>query len=480
MYKKLVSLLLAALLALTATAALAEGIGTPDKPVVIKFQNKDVDPTNDVIKAMEALVEQKMAEQGDYIDLVILESPAGAYAEAVPLALRTGQLEADIVYFQGGDEPVAAEGLLEDLTPYIAASKWIKNAMAPHNAARTANYPYLLWLSPATQYIPMMRKDHLEKIGMLETLKNDPTVENYHAAFKALVDQGIVKYAVSGDGTLNRLNHFFNHAFGVTSTIMQAADGKWVYSFATEAEKNKLAFYAQLYAEGLLDPEYLTMKWADVAKKFYNGEVALVAVTQGAVVYSYAQQIVQNQGEAAEAVVLPPAKGVSQNYISTSVAKETRGMSIVADSKVKDACFALFDFLASPEGRVIDKLGIEDVTYTVVDGKAVYTPAHDNYYGFLWETYANLPEDVADKTALMYQQGWDSMDLAAKYYAEDIDAVLPADLLPTYDAIRELYTQYATDIIRGVKPVDSFDEFLAQYPGIGGDQLAEYLATVLK
>ena len=50
------------------------------------------------------------------------------------------------------------------------------------------------------------------------------------------------------------------HAFGVTATIVKE-NGKWVYAKATQAEKNKLAFYALLYKEGLLDNEYVTKQW---------------------------------------------------------------------------------------------------------------------------------------------------------------------------------------------------------------------------
>ncbi len=477
--KKMVTLILAAVMLFTALPALAQGIGTPESPVQVKYLCKDVSLQEEAVVQMEKLIEEKMKEQGDYIDLVILESPAGTYGEAVPLAFRTGQLDVDLLYFQGGDEAIANEGLLENWLPYIENSTYLKEIMEPYNVERTTNYPYLLWISPATIYIPMMRKDHLEQIGMLEALQEEPTVENYHKAFKALVDQGIVKYAVSGDGGLTRLDHFFNHAFGVTSTLMQDEAGKWVYSFATPYEKDKLAFYAQLFAEGLIDPEYLTLKWSDVAQKFYAGDIALVAVTQGGVVDSYSRKIVINQGEQAEAVVLPPAKGVAQSYISTSVAKETRGWSINADSKVKEAAVAVMDFMASPAGRTIDKLGIEGVHYTVENGKAIITDQFSDWWSKFWETFNNLDESFVDKNTLMTPQAWKSMDMAKEYYTEDVDVVLPAEYLPTYDAIRQLYTQYATEIILGQRPVDDFDEFISTYYGYGGDQLAEYLATVL-
>lgn len=477
--KKLVSLLLAALLVCTMLPAMAEGIGSPGNPVQVKYLCKDVSLEEEAVVMMEKLIEEKMAEQGDYVDLVILESPAGTYGEAVPLAFRTGQLDVDLLYFQGGDEAIANEGLLENWLPYIENSTYLGEIMEEYNVERVTNYPYLLWISPATLYIPMMREDHLQAIGMLETLRNDPTVDNYYQAFKALVDEGIVKYAVSGDGGLTRLDHVFNHAFGVTSTIMKNDEGKWVYSVATEYTKEKLAFYAKLYAEGLIDPEYLTSKWSDVAQKFYAGELAMVAVTQGGVVDSYATKIELNQGEAAKAVVLPPAKGVSQKYYSVSVAKETRGWAISADSEVKEAAVAIMDFMASPEGRIIDKLGIEGIHYTIEGGTVTLTESYSDWWSKFWETFNNLDESFVDKNILMTEQAWQSMDMAKEYYAEDIDVVLPADYLPSYDAVMELYNQYATDIILGQRPVDDFDEFISLYGGYGGDALAEYLATVL-
>lgn len=482
--KKIVSLLLTLAMLATLCTAVAEqesmAIGAPDAPVTVRYLCKDVDPADEDVQAMAKLIEEKMAAHGQYVDLVIMEAPAGTYADAVPLALATGELEADLIYFQGGDETCANLGLLEDMTSYIAASANVQNRMQEYNKARLANYPYLLWLSPATIYIPIMRADHLEAIGMAETLQTDPSVENYHAALKALVDGGYVKYAFSGDGSMTRADHMFNHAFGVTSTIMKDTEGRYVYYIATQAEKELLAFYAQCYAEGLIDPDFLTSKWSDVQQKFYAGELGMFCATQGAVVDTYCKKIIINQGDEAQGVVLPPAGG--ESYISVSVAKETRGFAINADSaqEVKDAAFAVLDFMASPEGRVIDKLGLEGVHYNLVDGQVVLTDRFDEWWAKFWETFDGLDENFVDKSILMCDQAWQSLELAQQYYTEDVDAVLPEDMVPYYDSVFSLYNEYATSIILGQRPVEDYDAFIQLYYQNGGDQLAEYLATVLE
>ena len=480
--KKLVSLLLVLALALSLCgAAMADtAIGTPDKPVVVRYLCKDVDPNDEDVQAMAALIEEKMAAHGQYVDLQIMEAPAGTYASAVPLAMSTGELEADLVYFQGGDETCANLGLLEDLTKYIENSTYVKDLMEEYNKKRLGNYPYLLWLSPATIYVPIMRADHLKTIGMADTLKAEPTVENYLAAFKALVEGGHVKYAFSGDGSMTRANHMFNHAFGVTSTIMKDAQGRYVYYYATEAEKALIAFYAQCYADRLIDPDYVTDTWSNVQKKFYAGDLGMFCATQGGVVDSYCKKIIINQGEDAYGVVLPPAGGKS--FISVSVAKETRGFTINADSpkEVKDAAFAVLDFMASPEGRIIDKLGLEGVHYNVVDGKVQLTDRYDEWWAKFWETFSGLDGDFVDKSMLMTAQAWESLELTKKYYTEDVDVVLPDDMLPYYDSVTALFTEYCTDIILGNRSIDAYDEFIAEYWKNGGEQLADYLATVIK
>lgn len=108
--KKWLALLLAAALVLMSTAAVAE-IGTADAPVPVSILIKDVSPDDaDTIAVVDA-IEKGMAAQGNYVDITILEAPAGTYVEVVPLVFRTGEINPDIIFFQGNtDTPVVAEG----------------------------------------------------------------------------------------------------------------------------------------------------------------------------------------------------------------------------------------------------------------------------------------------------------------------------------------------------------------------------------
>ncbi len=449
-------------------------IGTPDDPVKVLIIMKDVSPSDeDTIKLVEE-IEKGLAKENKFVEIEYLEPPTGTYDEAVPLAVRTEQISPDIIYFQGGDFPIANDGMLEDLTPYIEKSNNIKDLLEDHNKKKLENYPYLLWLSPAKVSTPVMRKDIAEKLDSYEELTKDPTVDNYHKMFKEIVDKGLAKYAITADGDLTRMDNVFDHAFGVTETILNV-DGKWIFSKATEYEKNKLEFYAKLYEEGLIDPEYITKKWDTMEKTFYEGEAAFVAATAGKVIDIYNNKMTQTHGDEAELVVLPPAKGISQGYSSVDVTKEQRGFAINSQSEVKDAAFAVLDFMAGSEGRKLDLLGIKDVHYEEKDGKIVFTDKFPEWWPRAFETMNKFEPEEELAEPIMSEPALDSLEKAKEYYHEDVNIIIPQELLPQWDAMMAIYKEYASDIIRGEKPISAFDEFVEKWNEAGGTEFSTYL-----
>ena len=453
-------------------------IGTKDSPVTVTYLCKDVVPTEENVQKLVAEIEAGMAAQGNYIKLEVLEAPAGKYAEVVPIAFRTKQISPDILYFQGGDLPIARENMLEDLTSYIENSQSVKAIMEDHQKEKIKNYPYLLWLAPARVQIPVMRSDWFNSLESGKALLNNPSPDNYYSLFKEMKDKNMCEYPITTDGTILKLDSVFNHAFGVTGTIMKV-DGKYVFSKATEFEKNKLAFYAKLYKDGLLDKEYITKQWDTMEQAFYEGKAGFVAGTAGDVVNVYNNKMIQTNGEASKLMVLPPAKGTSQAYQSIDVTKESRGFAINADSKVKEAAWAVLEYMAGSEGRKLDKLGIKGIHYTEGDGKVTLTEKFPEWWAKFWPTMNGLDitkisGDVLTKPAI------DSLDAASKYYYGDVNVILPSDLLPMKDAMDKLYTEYSTDIIRGVKGIESFDEFIKKWNAAGGDEISKYLAEHLK
>ena len=452
--------------------------GTKENPVTVTYLCKDVNPNDPGNPEMVEAIEAGLAAQGKYINLEILNAPSGSYKTVVPIAFRTGQIDPDLVYFQGGDLPIAQEGLLEDLTPYIASSENVKDIMDPHNTERMKNYPYMLWLAPPRVSVPVVREDWFNQLSSSQALIDNPTPDNYYNFLKEMKDKGLCEWPLTTDGTILKLNSVFNHAFGVSSTVTKE-NGVWVYSQATEAEKNKLAYYAKLYKDGLFDKNYITKKWDTKEKAFYEGDSGLICGTAGAVINIYNNKMVQTNGDASKLVVLPPAKGVDQAYISVDVTKESRGFCINVDSEVKDAAFAVLDYMASEEGRAIDKLGIEGMHHvTKADGTIELTENFPQWWARFWDTLNGLNTSNIEGE-VMSAAGITSLEMMTDYFAADINVILPDELLPLKDAMDKLYTEYSTAIIRGEKSIDSFDEFVEKWNAAGGTIISEYLASQL-
>lgn len=449
-------------------------IGSPDAPVTVKVVCKDVFPDEEDVIALCAAINEKMAAQGQYVNVEFVEPPASSYASAMPLAVMNGEVEADIIYFQGGDKPLADQGLLEDLTPYIEGSTYVKQLMDESNVAKMESYPYLLWLASPRVSTPVVRTDWLEGVESYETLVADPTPENYITFFKELKEVNGAKYAFTMYSDLTKLDAFFNHAFGVTGTCVEE-NGEWIFSKASQAEKAKLEFYAQLYAEGLLDPDFLTLTWDVVEQRFYDGEAAVIAGTAGGVIQVYDQKMMSLYGEDASLTVLPPAKGVSQSYQSIDVTKESRGYAINIDSEVKDAAWAVLEFMASPEGRILDKVGIEGTHYNIENDQIVFTDKFAGWWARFWDTTNNFDPTPALAEPVLTAAASDSLDMVNEYMIMDHNLLIPEELTPQWDAMTQLYNEYAADIVRGIKPIDAFDEFVEKWNAAGGSDFHDLL-----
>ena len=153
-----------------------------------------------------------------------------------------------------------------------------KAALWPHNVERLKHYPYLLYIFPPRAPQPLIRTDWLEKAGM----EAPETIEEFEQLLIAIRDGDF-----DGDGqantlgmtgyvNTNELDSAFNQAFGVSSTWMKDDSGQWVHSRITPQERDKIAWYAKLAAEGLFDKEYVTNTFDVKEEKFYTGRAGVI------------------------------------------------------------------------------------------------------------------------------------------------------------------------------------------------------------
>ncbi len=323
-----------ALTAMMAGAALAA-------PVVLRIVAGDLVPddpaSENYIKAIEAGV---LAMDGTEVDLQIVPIASSSYADKLSALLLGGDIP-DLIYFQGGDQKMVEQGILVDLNPLIANTTFLKNELYGHNKERLANYPYLVYDFPPRAPQPVIRTDWLEKLGG----KLPETVDDYTALFQAIHDGDL-----DGDGTAgntlgltayvntNELDDIFNQAFGVTGTWMKDASGAWIAGRVSDAEKAKLAYYAELAAKGLFDKEYVTNKFDVKEDKFYTGKAGVIFGSSAETVGIYGGKMAAaHPGEDITLTLLPVPKGpAGQGLQAVDVSKESRGWAISALSQHPD------------------------------------------------------------------------------------------------------------------------------------------------
>lgn len=487
--KKMLVMVIAALMVLTTACSsggkdAADPKGSPGAgngsgdPVKISIVYKDMTPEDPWIKA----VEDGMKAEGKNVKLEFVPVQSGTYSEKLGLLLQSGSIP-DLIYFQGGDYQFAmTQKILEDLTPYIEKSTYVKATMNPYNQERTANYPYLVWLSPTTTKVPVVRQDFFDKTASGKALLSDPSIDNYYNFFKEVKEKNGAKYAYTVPGDLEELDTVFAQAFGLTSTWLKGDDGKYVFGKTTKFEKDKLEFYAKLYKEGLLDPEFLTKKWDTKEKAFYDGQAAVIAGTQGKVIDMYNNKSVSQNGKDATVMPLPPAKGAGEGFLPIDVSKESRGIAISSVSKNKDMAFQVLEFLASPKGQMLEKLGIEGEHYTIENDKIKFTDKYAEWYARFVDNNVNFkPEKEFDpSTPFLSEAATKSLDLVASKSTKDNTFIIPDNLQAKYDAAMSVYKEFAANVVTGKTSIDKFDKFVQDWNAAGGSDLTAKANEVIK
>lgn len=447
----------------------------------VRLVLKDLDTDANTPQFIQ-LIEKGMAAAGTPVKIEVVKVPAGNYAEKISLMIMSGDIP-DLIYFQGGDDRIAMQGLLEDLTPYVNKSKNIKNVLDPHSKARLENYPYLIWVAPPRVRAPVIRKDWYDSLPSAKALVAKPTVDAYYTLFKDLVQKKGAQYGISVTGATNgaeELDSIFDAAFEITSTWMKGSDGHWVYCRVTPNEKEKLEFYVKLYKEGLLDPEYLTKKWDTKEQAFYEGKAGIVPGVAPSSIDVYANKMMKTQNTTI--VPLPPPAGKAQGLGPfVDVIKESRGFAIPVTSKVKDSAFAILDFIWSPAGLKIAKLGIPGVHYIEEPNRYVITDRYPEWVNsWFGDSFNGFNPDKPLSRPIITDAAVESGKLAIKYMMPDKTFLIPEQYITNWDAMTNLYKEYEADIITGKKPISAFDEFVQKWYRAGGTDLTKYAQTVLK
>ncbi|UXN57707.1 extracellular solute-binding protein [Phyllobacterium zundukense] len=464
--------------ALTAMALLT-GVALPalSDPVTIRVVSKDLLNSNpDDVKLMHKYEEALKAKGAD-IRIQIVDLPSSGYADKLNAMLLSGDIP-DLIYFQGGDAQMAEQGLLEDWNTWLPKTTYLKDALFPHNNERLKNYPYLIYVFPPRIPQPLIRTDWLAKSGV----GAPQTVDDYVKLFKAIKDANLGgvgsdhTYGLTAPGNMDEIDSIFNQPFGVSASWLKDESGKWISSRISAQEKAKIAFYASLREQKLLDPEYITTKWDTKEDKFYSGRVGVVFGSSADVIEIYGGKMRQAHPDKNPTLTLlaPPRGPAGQGLMAFDVSKETRGFAISTTSKHKEQVVKLLDFIASPEGQIIERLGFEGEQYTKDGGAIKLTAKIATWYPrFLvaanWQPPVQLMGDAAQQ----------SLKTIAADFRPDNAFIWPAEYATDIDSAQNVYRAWTYKFISGQAKIDQWDQYVAEWNAAGGAHMTDYARTVL-
>lgn len=447
------------------------------EPVTLRIVEKDLLTTNREDVAHIHRIEQALAKQGHDIKIEIVNLSSSGYSDVLNVMLLSGTIP-DLIYFNGSDQKMVEQGILEDWRPWIAQTQYLKDALWPHNKLRLQNHPTLLYVFPLRARQPVVREDWLKKSGFDASPQ---TVDDYVRLFSAIHDGDYNNngkadtWGITSEKNLQDLDGFFNPAFGVTATWLKDAQGRWMNAQISPQEREKLKFYHSLYQKKLLSSQYITTNWEQKEDEFYTGKVGVVSVSSPSNVGVYQEKMRQLHPDVSLALLDPPKGPAGQGLAAVDIAMETRGFAMSSLSKHKKEVMILLDFLASPEGQMMERMGFEGKQY-VRDGNTLkVTPKINAWYPrFIEAANWTPPVEWRIPATLRY------IDNSQRYFTADNAFIFPSKYAAAIDSTSNIYNEWAYKFVSGKASFDMWDQYVSAWKAAGGDAMTDYAQEKLQ
>lgn len=329
------------------------------------------------------------------VDADLMVAAGTSYDEKLNSILASGELP-DIVYLNEKQMNIwveegallALDDLIDEYGPNIQAALDEDDYKASKYVGDGNIYglPYLLKI-PA-QYAWGIRKDWLEQLN-LEIPTTLEALEKVLTAFKDNAAALGVENLIPMVGNQSNLGSFYGlyEAFGFSSSGESAAwtldaDGNYICRYEHPNYEAFLETASRWYQNGLIDPEYLSRKNADIHTLFNSGLVGCGFIFSTRFpTYTAAIQELDADGYVEYMEPVVGYDGTQRAAGRTAVGNRAC-ITIAAEDKAIE-CIKFLDWFYSEEGDRVLNFGIEGTTYEMVDGEPVmigeYTEGWDAF-----------------------------------------------------------------------------------------------------
>lgn len=274
---------------------------------------------------------------------------------------------------------------------------------------------------------------------------------------------------------------FLYCAYGLDTEFRLGADGKLEMSSTTEDMRECLSLIAQMYSEGLIDPEYSVTKTDKLQEKFLDNRVAtmglqwydeaypttLMANEDGSWIWKWLGNVGGRDNSTQQ-----DFGGTVSNYLCVPY-NSTKAKEVVDYAAL----------LCSPEAYDYMMLGEEGYDYERdAEGKITIRPeSRRATVGTQYYVYYYVCETLAQRNERIWRndEGQDWYQQWEHHCATELKgAVDPALSMPVIDEyveymtdLRALAAEYFMKIATGALPLEAFDEYLRKFDELGGNEV---------
>jgi putative aldouronate transport system substrate-binding protein len=303
---------------------------------------------------------------------VELEKPAADYNQKLLASISAGEVY-DLVYLNKDMMDIlVAQGALTPLKDKIAESEVLSNpATIPTDEwemVRTKDGElYGIFNKFEGGTLPTVRQDWMEKLN----LKEPKTLDDFYQVLKAFKEQdpdGNGKNDTFGLSTAGLYDiQGFMSAAGVKYKYVIDENGKRTIPYATEAAVPVYEWFAKLYKEGILDPNFATNGSGEMRELFLTDRVGMVTYWDAWVGMFNNIRKQENPNDPFLAKGIPGAVGPNGDIMLRR--GDPSLWAIPVNAEHPETAIEFLEFWHSEPGNVLSTLGIEGHDWNKVNGK---------------------------------------------------------------------------------------------------------------
>jgi putative aldouronate transport system substrate-binding protein len=448
-----------------------------DDPVEIEYMgwsNNKLDGSDSVFKAIEKKFNMK---------LIYTSVPNNEYQNFSTMRIASGDIPELFKTMVPNDEGLNVyrglqlDGVLANITPYMSRfsfpnlEKMLQDPSVMLMKESDGFYMVPNYLGPSTTAL-YVRQDWIDNLGLKQPATTDEFKEFLRAIVSADPDGAqTTGLTVSGIGGLEGLFSLFT---GNTGNWVKN-EGQWMHKVIQPGFKEAVKYSADLYHEGLLDPEFVMLNITNIQEKISSGKAAALFINGTAAWFNPMQNAMTAYKPGARLSVLVPWPegpggpmkpggtpffGAVHINAGASEAQILRILSFL-DWQFTDDCLDLYYY------------GIEGEHYTVVDGKKIVNEQAKQAITFGRDLY--LFYDIINNVS---QYNYLTIEPLRKNLEWTRQAAVPEQVIglstdttiELAPRLNEVYRRWIVDFVTGARNIDTqWDVFITEFRSAGYD-----------